>query len=275
MSRRILSLLLVICFVFSTSVNAFAKETTAINMQEDEGVCVFYVGDNKLILWESDNSVYVEQHDLQGNLIVSGIADRISGEIVMSDNNIFNASDIVETISSNLSPSLYTFVKVGTFPIYNRITLDRKTMYLYEQTGSAVHTTYSIRSYSGTIAALAAGIATGMAVPTAIASNLVSCIISAGLGVLVSDTLNIGTKITLAADKYQLDYYGKDSITGKKSSTYSQTDKYIITDELSNKINKVYYEGSCYYNPSNDTPTSKLLQYIVPNLYGTDYEWER
>lgn len=28
-------------------------------------------------------------------------------------------------------------------------------------------------------------------------------------------------------------------------------------------------------DPNDDTPTSKLMEYIVPNLYGSDYEWER
>lgn len=151
--------------------------------------------------------------------------------------------DIVETISTEILPLTYSFNRVGTFPVYNRVNLDRHSIYLYEDIGSAVHTTYSIRSFSGTIAALATGIAAGMLVPTSIASKIVSSVISAGLGGIAGEVLKISTKITLAADKYNLKYYGKDSKTGKKSDTYAKTYKYIITDEESGRINEIYYEG--------------------------------
>lgn len=209
-------------------------------------------------------------------MIASATANRSNGEIIASDaitNKRFNVNDIVETISVKNLPSTYSFKKVGTFPVYNRVDLDRHSMHLYEDIGSAVHTTYSIRSFSGTIASLAVGIAAGMLVPASIASKIVAAIISAGLGVVGGDILNIGTKITLAADKYNLKYYGSDSKTGKKSATYDKTYKYIITDEESSKINEVYYDGGGYYDPNNNDATSLLMQYIVPNLYGIDYEW--
>lgn len=209
---------------------------------------------------------------------MSGKANRTNDEIIIFSDGVYNkfsAKDIVEIISSSVLPSLYSFNKVGTFPVYDRLTFDRQTMYLYEDTGSAIHTTYSIRSYSGAIASLALSIATSMFIPSSIASKLVSSIISAGLGIVVGEILNISTTVTLAADKYELEYYGQDSKTGKKSDTFAQTDKYIITDEESNKINEIYYDGSCYYDPNDDTPTSKLMQYIVPNLYGMNYEWDR
>ncbi|MED9967269.1 MAG: hypothetical protein UFJ18_10815 [Blautia sp.] len=36
-------------------------------------------------------------------------------------------------------------------------------------------------------------------------------------------------------------------------------------------INEVYYDGDAYYSPNDDGAISKLMQYIVPNLYGIDY----
>lgn len=278
MFKRILSTLLVICLAFSISVTTFAHDTISTDIQNEQNKSVSYIGEYKLVLWESGDIVYAEQYDSQGNLIVSGKASRTNGEIIMSNaiaNSKFNAKDIVETISTNILPSTYSFNKIGTFPVYHRVNLDRHNMYLYEDPGSATHTTYSIRSFRGTIASLALGIATGMAVPASIASKLVAAIISAGLGVVTSDILNIGTKITLAADKYRLKYYGQDSKTSKKSDIYDRTYKYIITDEESNKINEVYYEGGGYYDSSNNDPTSNLMLYLVPNLYGPDYEWDQ
>ena len=267
---------LIICLTFSTSATVFAQDAKSTYIQNEQGKSISYIGEYKLVLWDSGNIVYAEQYNSQGTLIASATANRSNGEIIASDaitNKRFNVNDIVETISVKNLPSTYSFKKVGTFPVYNRVDLDRHSMHLYEDIGSAVHTTYSIRSFSGTIASLAVGIAAGMLVPASIASKIVAAIISAGLGVVGGDILNIGTKITLAADKYNLKYYGSDSKTGKKSATYDKTYKYIITDEESSKINEVYYDGGGYYDPNNNDATSLLMQYIVPNLYGIDYEW--
>jgi len=242
MIKRIISALLIICLTFSTSTTIFAQDTKSTYIQNEQGKSISYIGEYKLVLWDSENIVYAEQYNSQGNLVASATANRSNGEIITSNaitTNRFNVNDIVETISTEILPSTYSFKKVGTFPVYNRIDLDRHSMYLYEDIGSAVHTTYSIRSFSGTIATLAVSIAAGMLVPASIASKIVASIISAGLGVIGGDILNIGTKIALAADKYNLKYYGEDSKTSKKSDTYSKTYKYIVTDEESNKLNEV------------------------------------
>lgn len=284
MNKKVISLLLIFSITLSMSIPVSAGTVTIDKKNhmsytlEDQNKSIFYIGENKLVLWEVGDTVFVDQYDLQGNLIVSGKGNRKNGEIVMVSNDAissFNAKDIVQTISVNPLPSLYSFERVGTFPVYDRITSDRQTMYLYEDTGSAIHTTYAIRSYTGSIAALVIGIATGMFVPSVVASGVVSSMISTGLAFLVGETLNIASKITLAADKYELEYYGQDSKTGRKSDIYDKTDKYIISDEESNKMNEVYYDGSSYYDPDDDDPTLRLTQYIVPNLYGSEYEWDR
>ena len=38
------------------------------------------------------------------------------------------------------------------------------------------------------------------------------------------------------------------------------------------KLNEVYYTTNAYYDPA-EGPTPMLMQFIVPNLYGTEYEW--
>lgn len=278
MIKRIISALLILCLTFSTSATVFAQDTKFTYIQNEQGKSISYIGEYKLVLWDSGNIVYAEQYNSQGTLIVSATANRSNGEIITSDaitNYRFNVNDIVEAISTEILPSTYSFKKVGTFPVYNRLDLDRHSMYLYEDIGSAVHTTYSIKSFNGTVAALAVSIAAGMIVPAFIASEVIGAIVSGGLGVLVGEMLNISTTITLAADKYNLKYYGQDSKTGNKSDTYDKAYKYIITDEESNRINEVYYDGGAYYNPNNDDTTSKLMQYIVPNLYGMEYEWDQ
>ena len=141
-------------------------------------------------------------------------------------------------------------------------------------TGSAIRTTYSIRTFEGTITALAAAIVIGLAIKLPIANKVVNDIVSNGLAFVIGEKINIESQITLAADKYPLEYYGQDKATGRKSATYNQSAKYIITETGDSRFNEVYYDGSCYYDPNDDEPTSKLLMYIVPNLYGENYEWD-
>ena len=275
MFKRMVSTLLVICIIFSTSVPVFAQDSISTDIQNEQNKIVSYIGEYKLVLWELGNIVYAEQYDSQGTLIVSGNANKTNGEINIFNNNTyskFNATEIVETISTNLLPTTYSFKRVGTYTAWSALYPERYSMYLYEDQGSATHTTYSIRSFSGTIASLALGIAAGLIVPASIASKIVTSIISAGLGLITGEILNIGTKITLAADKYNLKYYGQDSETRKKSKTYDATYKYIITDEESKKLNEVYYTTNAYYDTA-EGPTPMLMQFIVPNLYGTEYEW--
>lgn len=275
MFKRMVSTLLVICIIFSTSVPVFAQDSISTDIQNEQNKIVSYIGEYKLVLWELGNIVYAEQYDSQGTLIVSGNANKTNGEINIFNNNTyskFNATEIVETISTNLLPTTYSFKRVGTYTAWSALYPERYSMYLYEDQGSATHTTYSIRSFSGTIASLVLGIAAGLIVPASIASKIVTSIISAGFGLITGEILNIGTKITLAADKYNLKYYGQDSETRKKSKTYDATYKYIITDEESKKLNEVYYTTNAYYDPA-EGPTPMLMQFIVPNLYGTEYEW--
>lgn len=242
---------IIFSIVFSTSVPVFAGSVTIdpknymSYTQGKQNRSISYIGENKLVVWEEEDTVYVEQYDLKGNLIVSCKGSRKNNEITMSSNdtiNTFNASDIVETISVNTLPSTYSFKKVATLQVFNNLTFDTQTMYLYEDPGRATHTTYTIRSY---------------------------------ICVLLGDVLKISTTIVLAADKYTLKYYGQDRKTSKKSDIFSNTVKYIITDEESNKLNEVYYDGGAYYDPKDDSHTLALMQYIVPNLYGLDYEWYR
>lgn len=279
MYKRMISLLLAFSFLFSVAMPAFAANniTSAALSDANQSKIVSYIGGNKLVSWESPSTVYVEQYDLQDNLLVSVQGNKQNGKITVFDGDDivnFNASDVVQTLSMRQLPSLFSLKRVGTYQVCDRITLDRQTMYLYENTGSATKTTYSIRTFSGTVAALIASIVIGLTIKTSIADEVVNSIVSSGLGFIAGEAINIQSKITLAADKYPLEYYGQDKATGRKSATYNQSAKYIITETESGRLNEVYYDGSCYYDPNDDEPTSKLLMYIVPNLYGENYEWD-
>lgn len=280
-NKKIISLVLVSSIVFSNSIPTFAKSITidSNNYMSDtqEGdKNVFYIGENKLVSWEEGNFVYVKQYDSEGNLISSCKGDKTSKEITEIQNNTintFDANDIIEITSVKEIPATYSYKKVATLKVFNRLNFDTQTMYLYENPGSGIHTTYTIRTYAGTIAAFVAGIVTSLVIPPSVANRLVSSMLAAGLCLLVSDVLKISTAVVLAADKYNLKYYGQDKKTGKKSDVFSNTNKYKIIEQKSNKLNEVYYDSGAYYDPNDNNHTLALTQYLVPNLYGLDYEW--
>ena len=49
------------------------------------------------------------------------------------------------------------------------------------------------------------------------------------------------------------------TMVSKKSDIFSNTVKYIITDEESNKLNEVYYDGGSYYDLYDDSHTLALM----------------
>lgn len=135
MFKRMVSTLLVICIIFSTSVPVFAQDSISTDIQNEQNKIVSYIGEYKLVLWELGNIVYAEQYDSQGTLIVSGNANKTNGEINIFNNNTyskFNATEIVETISTNLLPTTYSFKRVGTYTAWSALYPERYSMYLYE-----------------------------------------------------------------------------------------------------------------------------------------------
>ena len=82
MNKRIISVLLIICLTFSTSATVFAQNTSSTYIQNEQGKSISYIGDYKLVLWDSGNIVYAEQYNSQDNLIASATANRSNGEII-------------------------------------------------------------------------------------------------------------------------------------------------------------------------------------------------
>ena len=84
MIKRIISALLIICLTFSTSTTIFAQDTKSTYIQNEQGKSISYIGEYKLVLWDSENIVYAEQYNSQGNLVASATANRSNGEIITS-----------------------------------------------------------------------------------------------------------------------------------------------------------------------------------------------
>ena len=101
MYKRMISLLLAFSFLFSVAMPAFAANniTSAALSDANQSKIVSYIGGNKLVSWETQSTVYIEQYDLQGNLLVSGQGNKQSGEIT-----IFDGDDTVNFNASRATP---------------------------------------------------------------------------------------------------------------------------------------------------------------------------
>lgn len=287
MYKKIISLFLAFCMSFGMMSSAFAGSKNYESLTSVENGIqknTIYFGKNKLVTWDDGNYVYAEQYDSSGNLIESAVGNRNSKKVLVSNEQTsysLNSENVVSPSSTISAPRASSalrassFYKVATLPVINMVTYDNQTMYLYQKTGSASQTTYKLKLYDGSLANFAASFAVGLGVAAFIASDVIGALVAAGVGVITGTAIEITSTKTLAAKKYPLSYYGKDKKTGETSDTMDQRGyKYVINETGSNLINETYYDGLAY-DPDSTDNSERLLQYIVPNLYGSNYEWDK
>lgn len=85
-----------------------------------------------------------------------------------------------------------------------------------------------------------------------------------GLCWLVDKVYELSSE-TVRAIRYELDYYGQDKNTSKKSDILEGGRKYKVTS--GSKINEIFYEGLTYEDSSN-----KIANMLANNLYGSDFK---
>lgn len=279
MIKKIMALMLTVVMCSGTF-TAFAKSENLYSLDsiEDNGITKYiqYFGDIKIVSWENDEEIVVEQYDSDGILVETSIGNKETNEIInhtADSQYITNSEDVIECISSEDLPILYSFNEIATINAINPLNGTRKTMDLYEEVGSAKNTTYKVSKYNGALANYIASVAIGIGISTPIAGNVVTSLVTAGIGFIVGEIINITSTITLSCKKYAYNYYGKDSISGEKSATYDEAGfKYVINDDEHVAFyNQVYYDGFVY-DKINSTVDYNLSVMIVRNLYGIDYD---
>ncbi len=279
MFKKIIALLMVLV-ICSGTITAFGNSNISLvteNIIED-GITktIQYFDKIKIVSWEEENKLIVEQYDADGILVETSIGDRQSKEIVIKNSTgsyTINANDALRIISEEDIPIPYSFKKIATIKASNILTSTRKTMNLFEEIETAKNTTYEVTKYNGRLATFITSVGIGIGVSALVAGNIIGAIVSAGLGIISGEVINITSSVTLSCKAYAYNYYGQDSISGDKSTTYNKSGyKYVINDDYHVAFkDKVYYDGLLYNMIDSDT-NYKLTVMLVRNLYGVDFD---
>ena len=219
----------------------------------------------KLISWENENEIVFEEYrkDILVNHIV---VDKLTNTAIsyMDDSKpvtleipINRSSNLVESKAS--STQLIDTVKAS-----NTITSENKSMKIYENSSSGLATDYVLPNTVKYLAELATQLVINLGVGRVVANNIVSVLISMGLCWLVDKVYELSSE-TVRAIRYELDYYGQDKNTSKKSDILEGGRKYMVTS--GSKINEIFYEGLTYEDSSN-----KIANMLANNLYGSDFK---
>lgn len=279
MLRKITAIFLVLIMSFGT-VTAFASQKDSFSTETivENGIekSVTYFGEIKIVSWDDDDEVYVEQYDSDGTLVETNIGNRTTKKVkVISDTEVYtmNADDVIKIVSTEELPVPYSFSKIDTIKAYSAVDKLTKNMYLYQEIGSAQRTGYRIEKYNGKVANFVANLATGISVSAAIANAMLDNLVASGIGVITGTIIEIFSSIYVSCDAYAYNYYGKDSTSGEKSSTLKKAGyKYIVNDDLKDAFNgEVYYDGFVYKKINSITDYNLCIQ-LVTNLYGANYD---
>ena len=277
--KKVIAMFMVLTMIFGnvTAFGAQKENSISSSYENEDEKIVYYIGDIKLVAWENENEIVIEQYDEDDNLVERAVGNRNSDIIEVTDGidtYEMDANDVISVtdVSNEPARASGSFSKVATVKAFDLITGARKTMYLYEKMGSGKNTTYTVNRYNGELVAFVASVVLALAVTEIVGISIVDALISSGIAEVVNKIIEITSSITLSSKAYPYSYYGKDS-GGEKSDTYSNCGyKYVINDEAHKAFyNKSYFDG-LVYDKISATIDCKLELAIVNNLYGVDYD---
>lgn len=277
--KKVIAMFMVLTMIFGnvTAFGAQKENSISSSYENEDEKIVYYIGDIKLVAWENENEIVIEQYDEDDNFVERAVGNRNSDIIEVTDGidtYEMDANDVISVTDISYEPARASgsFSKVATVKAFDLITGARKTMYLYEKMGSGKNTTYTVNRYNGELVAFVASVVLALAVTEIVGISIVDALISNGIAEVVNKIIEITSSITLSSKAYPYSYYGKDS-GGEKSDTYSNCGyKYVINDEAHKAFyNKSYFDG-LVYDKISATIDRKLELAIVNNLYGVDYD---
>ena len=277
--KKVIAMFMVLTMIFGnvTAFGAQKENSISSSYENEDEKIVYYIGDIKLVAWENEDEIVIEQYDEDDNLVERAVGNRNSDIIEVTDGidtYEMDANDVITVTDVSYEPARASgsFSKVATVKAFDLITGARKTMYLYEKMGSGKNTTYTVNRYNGELVAFVASVVLALAVTEIVGISIVDALISNGIAEVVNKIIEITSSITLSSKAYPYSYYGKDS-GGEKSDTYSNCGyKYVINDEFHKAFyNKSYFDG-LVYDEISATIDRKLELAIVNNLYGVDYD---
>lgn len=251
----------------------------------------------KIVITEDGDISTIQQFDSNGNLvdtcsvkkgskIVQGNkpkTGKYSFEVAgvnTSGKNIENqnVTSSIDSESSAVTPNIFTSSYAPTLG-YSYLGIKEFTSSgfpynKYMKTSVNVsymgNTTYSLRSWTGTVASFVAGVVVGLGVSAIIAGLIVGSLVGSALGVIVGDMLSISTSITLSCSKYSHDFTSRDA---DRPFSYKEGKwlgyQYVVNDiSHPNLINNSYSDGYATQDYNNNSP--QLLKNLFFNVYSCD-----
>ena len=279
MYKKAISSLLIFSLLFTLTLPTFAqaadqsnKEYTITENDIEKQVVEF--GDNvKLIAWEDENEMIFEQYDAKNVLFDRVVVEKESKTATSTYNDSIGAGEIKleapETVQA-IQPRVFN--RIDTVKVQNPLTFPTtiKNMYVYENYTKKL-TTYTIPSGVKTVAQLGAAIAVGLAVGANIGGLILSAVVAAGAGFIADKTVNMFFNLTVAAERRSYEYYGKDTVSSKISKNFQWGTKFVVKDEDSKYINKVYTTADTYKDSSS--AKYQINNALCANIYGANFEY--
>lgn len=273
--KSILSIALALSFVLPNVAFAQDLDIESYKIKEDgveKSVC--HYGDTvKLISWENDKEMVFEQYDENDELVERIVVDKntecatsYTEELGLRSIQLVEVED--KDVASNISSRAST-KKVDTVKAFNALNPSTKTMDIYETITNADLRHYSVPTTGVTVATCVAQIALALGLPAEFSQNFFGILLTYGICEVVDNIVVAIFEVRVDCRATYYDYYGKDTASGKKSTTMRGGATYKVTDSESKYFNKTYSEGEIYSDKSSSYRIAKLL---VQNLYGVDFD---
>lgn len=227
-----------------------------------------------LISWEDEHYAIIEQYNEDDVLIDKVVVNKAARTIDSSYDEEYEFEEPVIQGFYLVIPSAQpmAFNKIDTVKVYNPLIFPTtvKTMYVFENYTTKL-TTYTIPSGARTVAQLVAAILVALAIPTGWASELLYAVVSGGAGLITGAAVNMFFNVTVAAEQRSYSYYGKDSVTSQVSKNYQCGTKYLVKDQNSKYMNKLYTSANTYKDSAS--AKSEINNALCQNLYGVSFEY--
>lgn len=280
--KKIMSFIIALTMLVTTSLTGYAQTNNSISSNKDE--FIFYGDDgieSKITSDTKENgSIELSQYNdgvlIQTNIVTPGediikcmtYADVENDSFEINDSvknpvtTYIKASDYVEFDGDfeESIPNQYALKKLGVINYKEHpTTFMKERLQVQSNDSSAVQTTYTIRSYVGTIVTLVSIIVSGISVPVFAVNAFISTVLAAAGITIVGGAINKALSTTVAAKKTTYTVYLTDLIGGRKTTEYGY--RYQLNDSAY-KNSGTYYEGLAEPQWRTNTFQQKAYYYM-------------
>jgi hypothetical protein len=241
-----ISLILVFCFIFTTTSSAFASASITERLYNDNNDTIEFTDKSgvnyRIEVYEKGDTVLSKQYE-NGILTCTNEMKKGGTVIKQVEGDKVSYLDYSDQIEQIDAPALYTsrssYDKIGTM----EYDVDGNKIDVYSKEGRAKQTTYEVKSFTGKVISFATILAGALNLPAAIAKTLVRRLIYGALITIAGDMV---TKIlgveTLASTKTPIYWKVMDKYDRDNCETFTGY-KYVINESDHDLFEEVFSQG--------------------------------